>query len=455
MLATLAVVLSGCGLLRAPQQVVRAVVPTDRSKTPDPNDLQLQLQRFTDDFTARVGHALDEYAALVGTEAARTEALRMKLAAGASVISIASGPNPSANLLDMVSVSVLTRMNIEDHWTKTKNGAAFEPWLQVSRLMETNVWRIAAGVLKPAQVDELRVAINTWYAQNPEARDSFYARPHEFASMVRGSQGNVANQDSVFSLASLDPTSGLDPAVREVTKTRLFAERAMFTAQRMPFLLRIQVELLALELTQQAQVQQLLTNTTSISESADRLSRAAENVSQTASELPDRISAERKAILTALEQQEGKLKELVVEVDRSLVDAGKMSGSLSITITNFDALMKRFGVGEPDTNSVPDTNSQPFNILDYGKTAAQIGAMANDLNTLITSVNQSIPQASLLSQQAGAEARLLVDHSFRLGLILIVVLLAGAVLAGLAYRFMVMKWIGHEGRSSRINPPEK
>jgi hypothetical protein len=118
-----------------------------------------------------------------------------------------------------------------------------------------------------------------------------------------------------------------------------------------------------------------------------------------------------------------------------------MTASLSIAITNFDALMKRFGVGEPSTNSVSDTNTLPFNILDYGTTAERIGGMAKDLNGLISSVQQSVPQVERLSQQATGEAQKVADHLFRLGLVLIVVLLAGAVVAGLAYRWLVYRWL--------------
>ena len=114
-----------------------------------------------------------------------------------------------------------------------------------------------------------------------------------------------------------------------------------------------------------------------------------------------------------------------------------MSSSLNITVTNFDVLMKQFGVGEPSTNTVPDTNSPPFNILDYAKTAGQVAEMAKNLNTLVESVNQSVPQLQKLSQNAGDNVQQAVDRGFRLGLILIGVLLAGAVLAGLLYRFLV------------------
>lgn len=430
----------GCGLLQAPEKVVTAVVPGGRPSQPDPLDMQLQLQRFTDDFLSRTEHALDDYAQRVGTDAARIQALQLKLVGGSALLSLVSGPNPSANLLDLVSVSLLTRRTVEDYWIKTPNGAAFQRWLETSRVLETNVWSLAAKFLPPAQIEELRKGIDDWYARTPEVRTAFFARPSEFASMLRASNEKGKEGNSVFGLMNLDPTAGLDPAIREVTRTRLFAERAMFTLQRMPFLLRLQTELLAYELTEQPTVQLAFSNTTRLSDSADRVSRAADSLSLTAAQLPDRISAERKEIMAALEQQEGKLRAVVAEVDRSLLSGEKMSSSLTITITNFDALMKRFGVGEPNTNAAPPgTNSAPFSIVDYGKTAGQIGDMAKELNTLLASVNQSAPELQRLSQQAGANMAEVVNHGFRLGLVLIGVLLAGAVAAGLLYRFLALK----------------
>ena len=424
----------GCSLLRAPQAMVTAVSSVGQSKPPDPLDLQVQEQRFVDDSMSQTAQALDDYAHAVGTESARVEALKLKVVLGSMVVNIASGPNPNANLIDLVFGAWLTRKTIEDYWLRTTNGPAFQPWLETSRRLETNVWEIAATVLKPAQVAELNEAIRQCYTQNPDVRFGFFIRPHDFSFLMRTSQAQGAGGNSVFNLAGLDPMAGLDPAVREITRARLFAERALFVLQRMPFLLRLQADLLAHELVAQPEVQLALTNTTRLSQSVDRISRAAENVSQTAAQLPDRISAERKEILAALDQQEGKLRDLASEVNRSLVSADKMSASLNITITNFDALMKRFGVGEPSTNAAPDTNSPAFNILDYGQVAQQVGTMAKDLNTLVSSVNQNVPQIERLSQTATGDAQKVVDHSFHLGLVLIAVLLAGLVLAGVVYR---------------------
>jgi hypothetical protein len=417
------------------------MVPASRSNQPDPLELQSDLQRFTDDFTIHTGQALDEYAQQVGTEAGRVQALQLKLLSVSAATAIASGPNPNENLLDMIALVTLGRITIEERWIKTTNGAAFQPWLRATRLLETNIWAIAARVLKPAQINELRQAIDEWYHTNPDVRTAFYARPHEFAAMFSTSHQKEANVNSVFSLVGLDPMAGIDPAVREITRTRLFAERAMFTLQRMPFLLRLQTELLVNQVAQQPEVQQALASTSRLSDSADRISRSVESVSQTAAQLPERLVAERKAIVTALEQQEGKLRELAAAVDQPLVSAAKMSTSLNTAITNFDWLMKRFGVGEPSTSPTPDTNSAPFNILDYGTVAGQIESMAKELTILITSLNtsldQSTPHVQRLSQQATAEVNQVIDRAFRLALLLIVVLLAGSVIAGVAYRLLV------------------
>jgi multidrug efflux pump subunit AcrA (membrane-fusion protein) len=221
-------------------------------------------------------------------------------------------------------------------------------------------------------------------------------------------------------MVGLDPTAGIDPAVREVTRTRLFAERAMFTAQRMPFLLRAQIELLTAQVLDQQQVTNALT-------SAERLSHAAESASQTAAQLPDRLAAERKAILAELESQEGKLRELSAEVSRTLAAGEKMSTSLNTTLITFDALMKRFGVGEPSEKPA-DTNSPPFNILDYAKTAEQIAVMAQQLDVLLKDASGTVDSPALdkriasldaTAKRARDDAKALLNHAFLLGAALI------------------------------------
>src|SRR5215831_18383281 len=174
------------------------------STQPDPVEEQIQLQRFVDDYLAREGQALDESAERMGTDYGRLQVWRLKLISGSSLLSVVSGPNPNANLLDLVSATVLTRKSVEDYWMKTTNGAAFQPWLEASRVLETNVWHLASRFLEPVQNEELREGINEWYARTPEVRTAFFARPHTFASMVRPVPEKETGKHSVFRLMNLD-----------------------------------------------------------------------------------------------------------------------------------------------------------------------------------------------------------------------------------------------------------
>src|SRR5262249_21461662 len=94
----------------------------------------------------------------------------------------------------------------------------------------------------------------------------------------------------------------------------------------------------------------------------------------------------------------------------------------------------------PETNrEPPSTNSHPFNVVEYGIAATQIAAMSKDLNTLLATANHTATQVVFVSEQAGARVDRAVNRAFLLGLVLVVVLLAGAVLAGLAYRMLAAR----------------
>jgi hypothetical protein len=428
----LSLVWSGCRIaeetVQAPVRAVNALVPGTKSSPPDPAALQVGVLRYADEYADRTAAVLDEYARRSGTPEARRQALQWKLAVGSAALNIGTGPNPQANLLDFVALAMVTRMALEEVWTKTTNGLVFEPWLAVSRDLETNVWKLAVGVLTPEQQQELRDVTRRWWEDHPDARAGYFVRPQEFTSLIHQNHEKSDRPGSVFGLMGLDPTAGLDPAVREVARTRLLAERALFMAERMPYLVRWQAELLTEDVLRQEPVARAVGST-------ERLSRAAESVSQTAAQLPDRITAERKAVLEALEAQEGRLRALSAEVGRTLAAGEKMSTSLNTTLTTFDALMKRFGVGEPST-SPPDTNSPPFNILDYARTADRVAVMAGQVDTLVKdavgtldspALNKRLADLNALSGRAGADAKSVLNHAFLLAAGLVVLALASAL----------------------------
>jgi hypothetical protein len=153
--------------------------------------------------------------------------------------------------------------------------------------------------------------------------------------------------------------------------------------------------------------------------------------------LPDRITAERQAILEALKAQEGTLRELAGEVSKTLAAGERMSASVNTTLTTFDALMLRFGVGEPAAGRPTASKVEPFRILDYAQTATQLEGASSQLTVLLQTLNQTLDSTNLTElstqvgqvvEQAQTGSREVVDHTFWRALLLVAAVLAAALI---------------------------
>jgi hypothetical protein len=296
----------------------------------------------------------------------------------------------------------MARMVVEGYGVETYSGVV-QPLLDAQRNMESNVWAMAGSVLTRSQQQELRDLINEWHAKNPNQRYVGSIRFREFVSALGRKPPTSTAPNSIFSLLYLDPLAGLDPTAAAIEETRELGERAMYYTQRMPGLISWQAEVLAFQVVNQPGSQQILSD-------ANRLAASSETFAQTAQQLP----------------------QLITETRSTLDSAGNAATNINAAIQSLTAFVQYVS----PTNSSPSsgTNSHPFNVLDYGTAAAQIGAAADNLNALLASVNQSAPQLEKISKETKADADEVVRHAFEYGLVLIIILLAGSVLAGLVYR---------------------
>lgn len=429
---------SGCrgftSAAKIPGEAVRVMTPEKKdAKAADPVKVQQALFRFAEEFATRMVLDIDKLKR--GTSPlAPVDVLHWKIVLTSKVFAVASGSNANADLLDMTAFVTLLRASLEEHWAPEVFGESAQPMLDGCREAEKKIWLLAGHVINPEQQEELRAALEAWRRRNPQP-DSVLAAPElGVSALAEAVQADTTAPTSVFSMLRLDPLSGLDPATREITQTRLFAERALHVAQWMPTLLRWQIEFLSLHAAAIPEVQQLITNSTQIAASVERFAAVAEK-------LPEQVSAEREAIVKDLQSQEQHLTPLVDQVRQSLTAGTQMSTSLNTTITTFDALMKRFGVGEPKPSGPPNTNSHPFRILEYGQTATQLESMARQLTELIRTLDQTLGDTNLarlsaqigpVVQQAQAGGKEVVDYAFWKAILAIGI----ALVAALIYRFL-------------------
>ena len=450
----LALALTAGGCMRLPKAQPKAEVKSlqqkvDKSGFVTPTTLQAEVMRFADEYYLIVAQDAEDFAAKVGTIEARQLAARIKLGSATAAVVNAAGQNPTVNALDMVVLASVSRMVAEDYLVGERFGEAARPLLETSRRLETNAWSLVRRVLKPEQQEEVRELIREWRRNNPHQRYVGAVRFREFAGAIgKEPQQDAYKPTSVFSLLFLDPMAGLDPTLRAVEEARYLAERALYYGQRMPTLVSWQAEFLALQLADQPAPKQVLTN-------VDQLTASLQVFAKTAGQLPQLVDQQREAaiqqifagvanersnILASLASEEKKTRELLVEARGTLNAANQMATSANAAIQSLESFMRYVSPPKTNATSEPANNDRrPFDVLDYGKAADHIGGMAREINALLTSVNQSMPQATQLGQQATANVERVVHRGFWLALVLIVALLVGAVLAGLAYRILLNK----------------
>ena len=401
--------------------------------------LQLNVMRFADEYTARV---TDQVVAFQRGTEGPTERLMAQswlVSQATAAFTIASGPNPELNAIDMLVFVTLSRMVIEDRWSREHYAIQANGLLDAHKALEQRIWSFASELLTPKQIGELRSSLETWHRDNPLQRAVPFIHLEDFAFATSAARTGNLSTGSIFSFIGIDPLSNLDPAVRELTLSRQLAERAVYYAQRAPKLLSMQVQQLVFELAVMPESVGLLQN-------IERFSTAAQQTSALAADLPDLLATERAATINQLtgilDSREGQLQALIVELRGALEAGAATSDSIQGTIAALDTLMARF---EPTATSAamsattPSTR-QTFDISQYTQTLRQLGETAQQLEVLLNQVDTKVPALTQLAGHATAQVESLVDHVFwrlvQLGLGLIGMSLIGA----LTYRFIVRRW---------------
>ena len=450
---------TNCGVSQGAVPILGGLIPGKSGRMNKQAELLVEVQeslfRFADAYSKKMVDGVDNLRR--GTDAlSPAEVLQMKIPIASETLSIATGPNAVADLIDMTVLVTVMRMTLEDYWQPKVFGKSALPMLVYSRSAEADIWKLAGKVLKPEQQTDLRQSIAAWHHQK-SVRESLVAwRSLDFASQVEAfGQNEVRKPGSVFSLLKVDPLAGMEPAVREVAQTRMFGERVLFVTQKMPTLLRWQTELLSVNAVEMPAVQQLISNSTQLSVSVERLmpavqqlisnstqlSVSVERFANVAEQLPKQISTEREEIVKALQTQEKDIASL-------LGQGTQFSASLNTTFTTFDALMKRFGVGEAKSGEPPPANAVSLHIQDYTQSAAQIEATAERLTEFLGMLDRTMSSSNLAQfsaqvdpvvQQAQAGGKEVVDYAFWKGILLVVIVVVIVLVAALIYRFLVTR----------------
>jgi hypothetical protein len=427
-LATVAItactlVLAGCGS-------IRGLFPEDRKQEASASEL-LQMQarnmRYADMY---VGTLVETTAHLENADSDPMQRYTLSgwiLAQANTAYTDASADNAVLGTLDLVTLAVLSRIIVET------NGPARFPdqaavMLAAHRELEDAAWELAAQVLTPAQLADLRRVLSEWREKHPDSEIAPFVRFQEFLSEAQASNSKSRGSmpSSLIGIVGLDPMAGLDPAVRQVEQSRLLAERALYYAQRLPILFDLQLDRSMNRLAAGPESQNLQRQAASLTRSAERFAAVAEA-------LPGTISAEREALVAelnaTLSSQAATLRPLLVEMRGTLEAGSAAAASIDQATRSIDALVARFAKkpGEPDTG-------KPFDVNEYTQAAAEIAKAAEQLDQVIGSVGTQAPQLGAALDSGAAQGRSLVDYFFVRVAWLIGLLCLGLLATLLIYR---------------------
>jgi hypothetical protein len=421
-------VVAGCGLM---SKLTGAEAKAE-AQAMKLQELQLKVMRFADQYAGGISEPLTRFQMETQSAEERLAAQNWRLSQATSAYTIATGPNPVTNALDMVVLATLSRMVMEDSWVEEKYGERALPIRDVHRKLEPGAWALVAEILTETQMQQLNQVIDEWRAKNPQVRGVAYVYFKDFAKAIgHPKPGETQSSGSLFSLIGLDPLSNLDPAVKEITQTRYLAERTIYYLQRSPKLLDMQIERLAYQIAAMPETRGAL-------QDVNRVSLAAEAAGNVAEDLPGFISHEREAIIHQFMQELGAQQQqmlaLVTALKGALEAGTATSDSLQGTLRGLDDFLDRFKKeGEAPAPSAEP--KKPFDIADYATAAREFAATAKQLESLVAQLNAGVSPVGDLATQTIEDMRSLVDYAFWRLIALFLVLVAAVLGAALAYRY--------------------
>ncbi len=382
-------------------------------------EAQSALMSLSDKVMFTIADACERVAGSTTSSQARLRCASIRLGTGLGALAAATGPNPYIGAVDLVTLVTLQRMWLEEASADgVLDEADRQTLLSAFVTVEQEVWSQVGRVLTRQQCQELRTMIAEWRAANPDRRDLSWVRLQEFAtSRQSGASGQgAAPPNSILSLLWIDPAANLAPATREIQESRLLAERLAFFGKRTPVILGWQIELTTARLLDTREVQQLMANSSHMTDSLSDFTASAERLAASYERTLDELPKERAAAVEQIETATGRQVTAFIEQSSAALT--------TVRAASVEQLGEQFSGGLQSTAAqlAADLDRQTAQTLDR---MAEI--LAQQEKTLSASLSAHLAEADAASQR-------LVD---RIALRLLMVIVAGALaiaVIALAYR---------------------
>ena len=417
------VLLPGCALVdRAAHFTGRTVDRLVGREPPaplrDPLYLHLQLAMLSDYVVTQLVQHTEEPLSAAKEARQRQMLLQLRLDYASAVWNAASGPNPYANAIDLLVTFAIGQKQLERSVVADVLGPALRPTLGVLQSAQHDTEKLVRSFLDPAQYQALQEAIARQGDTGTEGHGLGTIDLEKLLGAAGIASSGAGGPTSLLGILGMDPFAGLDPATREIGESRQFGERLLFNLQRLPFLIRLNGELLANDVARELGLDRMLA-------SLERASTAMTQAAQTASAFPDQLDQQRVRLVSDLRSEADRLGTLAREYRGAFEAASTTAATADQAFQTFGSVMARFETAGGQTQP-----ARPFDITEYSRTAATIGETAASLSMLLGQVERTLdspgvahvsPQLAAALDDADERGRRLLYTAFALaaGLILL------------------------------------
>lgn len=445
-----AVLLAGCALsagggtegarARTPG---RAEMMSERGNRLTVEELDQMTNGYADRYLTYLTSAIDNIIkGNPSTEQVR-RAHQVRVVQVTAIYDIVTNADPFTQLLDLVLVVTLQSQKwIDEDHAEQWFGTRAQFLIDAARRAREDVWRMAARVMKPEQLEQLDYMIWDWRRRNRGVDVVSFVRFDEFAA----ERGKSMVAEVAGGGGLLAPVGEAKKAVDEV---RLLAERAFYLTKRMPLLLNWQVEATVANVIDQPQLKSITDSVGVATRSVDRMASLAERI-------PEEISKQHREVFAQLERSHPLINAALVQYRGAVTDTNQLAGTvkdinaaadgllktlqettaaLNATMTTIDKVFLQPGKDKP-----ADPNAKPFDIDSYAKTASAFTGTLREANELLGKAGGLLGASSdtqwinqRMNDAAGLSARV-IDTVFWRAVVLIAwffaLLLLYRVLAG-------------------------
>jgi len=317
--AMLCVLVAGCSVSRTAaankgpaDQVGRPTVTATEAQS-----IQSSVMALADTAMQRIASEIN-LARSGQTPESRRDEMAARLVLSSALVAIAMQPDPVDALADLLTFTTLTA---DAQRAAALGKPADSPEARLQRALEQNdadAWRVAQRwVNEPTRI-AFRERILSWNGSRRSAAEVAFVR---IADLKRTGSTSVESYSGLF--------DSMHAATRQLDQTRLLAERSLFLAQRMPFLMRWQAEVYtgnALATREAQQTQAQITQMSAMMETvSDLLGGLAQQVTRerqaALDDLFGHIQAEREASLEQVEKIVRSQREATLEQATAAIDA--------------------------------------------------------------------------------------------------------------------------------------